>query len=102
MTKNMLERPIEVNPSTLPAQLASAMRVVTVLVGGATAVIGFLSARDLLGLIQYLRSDEFLPVAGAASAAAAFLYGQWKLRHERKKLVVSADAAPNSVAKVVK
>lgn len=93
-----VQTPIVVNPSALPAQLAAGLRVATILVGGATAIIGFLGARDLVGLVAYIRSDDFVPVAGAAVAAASFAYGQWKTRRERAKLVTAAHAAPDSVA----
>lgn len=62
----------------LQAALFAALRVLSVLIGGWTAFIGFVGKRDLSGLIAYIRSDDFLPVAAAILAVVAFGYGQVK------------------------
>lgn len=95
------EQPIQVQPSPIAAQAASTVRVVVLIVTGAAAIIGFLSKRDIAGLVAYLQSDGAVPAIATVIAAATYVWGQWKLRHERAKLVVAAAAAPDDVAVVV-
>ena len=97
-----IDTPIVVNPSAVPAQVASALRVALILIGGLSAILGFVHARDLVGLIAYLKSDDFVPVAGAAVALASFLYGQWALRKEKREKVILADNVPDPVGFVAR
>ena len=92
--------PIVVNPNPWPSQIASAARVVVILLGSLSALVGFLKARDLAGMIAYLQSAEFIPVMGAAAAAGAFVYGQIKLRLDKRDAVTIAHGAADDVAVV--
>lgn len=89
--------PIVVNPSPVKDQLAAGFRTLIVLLGGISAVMGFLRTHDLAGLIVYLQSDSFIPIIGAASAVGAFLYAQWKTIARKRELVDVAQADPANV-----
>ena len=97
-----VDTPIVVDPNAVPAQIASAMRVALILIGGLSAVLGFVQARDLVGLIAYFQSADFLPVIGAAVAIGSFLYGQWKLRMDKREKVILADNVPDPVGFVAR
>lgn len=87
-----------VKPTTIIDAAVAGTRVVTVLIGGATAIAGFLSKHDLNGLISYFQSNQFVPVAGAIAALATFGYGMWKTWQTKKSLVALADAVPDEIA----
>lgn len=87
-----------VKPTTIVDAVVAGARVTTVLIGGATAVAGFLSRHDLNGLITYFQSNQFVPVAGAIAAIATFGYGMWKTWHTKKSLIALVDAVPDEIA----
>lgn len=93
--------PIQVQPSPIGAQAAASVRVLILILTGATAIIGFLGKRDIAGLVAYLQSDGAVPALAAVIGAGTYVWGQWRLRHERAKLVIAAAAAPDEVAVVV-
>ena len=87
-----------VKPTTIVDAVVAGARVTTVLIGGATAIAGFLSRHDLNGLITYFQSNQFVPVAGAIAAIATFGYGMWKTWHTKKSLIALVDAVPDEIA----
>lgn len=92
--------PIVVNPSPVKDQIAAGFRTLIVLIGGISAMIGFLGKHDLAGLIVYLQSGSFVPIIGAASAVGAFVYAQWQTIRRKRTLVTVTAAAPDDVAVV--
>lgn len=92
--------PIVVNPSPVKDQIAAGIRTLIVLIGGISAILGFLGKHDLAGLIVYLQSGSFLPIVGAASAVGAFIYAQWQTIRRKRTLVTVTAAAPDNVAVV--
>lgn len=92
--------PIVVNPSSVGEQISAGIRTMTVLAGGIAAILGFLGKRDVVGLVAYMQTGAFLPVAGAIAATGAFLYGQWKTIMRKRQMVRVAEAAPDRVAVV--
>lgn len=93
--------PIVVSASAIQTTLLAALRILGVLIGGATAILGFVSKRDLTGLIAYVQSSDFVAVAGALAAVISFGYGLWHTYRQKANLVTVAKAAPDSVATVV-
>lgn len=93
--------PIVVSASAIQTTLLAALRILGVLIGGATAILGFVSKRDLSGLIAYVQSSDFVAVAGALAAAISFGYGLWHTYRQKSNLVTVAKAAPDSVATFV-
>lgn len=92
--------PIVVNPSPVKDQIAAGIRTLIVLIGGISAILGFIGKHDLAGLIVYLQSGAFLPIIGAASAVGAFLYAQWRTIVRKRELVRAAESADDDVAVV--
>jgi hypothetical protein len=80
--------PIVVNGQSLPAVLAAALRYL-IATGGTFAVArGWVDPENIEGIATML-----ITVATVA-------YGLYRTRKKQQQLVVAADAAPNSVARV--
>ena len=94
----MTNKPYEINPSAVMAHAPVLLRQLLLIIGGVVAVIGFMSARDLAGLWTYLQSDEFVTVFVAGSGLVALLYGQWKARRDRVRLVTITNEVSDDVA----
>lgn len=86
---------LKFNPSLVQAGLASAIRTLTILVTGFTALLGLLQRRDLAGLYNYVQSTEGLTVITAAIAVITFAYGLYLKLRERKALTVAEPQASN-------
>ena len=75
--------------SALQATLFAALRVIGVLFAGGTAILGFVGKRDLTGLINYIQSSDFTPVAAAIAAVITFAYGLYKTHFNRNALIAT-------------
>ena len=91
---------IVVDPSSTAALIIQTLRQAGVMIGGGTAIAGFVSHRDLTGFLAYVRSDSIIPVVGALTAFAAWGWSLWRTWDNKRKLVIAANAAPDSVAVV--
>lgn len=98
----VLGKPIEVNPGNTVALLALILRYLGTAGSFLVAVIGFIGQRDLAGLFQFLQGETILPALAALATLAFMAWGAVRLVLNKRKLVVAADAAPNTVAVVVK
>lgn len=83
--------------------LQAAGRYAVFLVGVVTALLGLFKARDFGGLIAYLQTNagQILAAVMGLIGIATAAYGVIKTHKRGSQLVVAAEAAPNSVAKVV-
>lgn len=83
-----------------PAKLALASLVVVL--GSLTALSGFMSNRDLIGFIVWIKTTDGLAFLGAASSLAGIVYAWWKSRHRAAQVVNVAadDRVPTAVASV--
>lgn len=88
------DKPIEVNPSATVALGSTAVRYLTVLLGGVVAILGLLDKRDLAGIIAYLQSAEGLAFAAAAASVATFVWGLFSKWRATQKQVALARSAP--------
>lgn len=77
-------------PGTLQSTLLAALRGLAILIGGFTAIIGFVGKRDLAGLIVYVQSSDFLSFSAAAIAGGSFVWGVWK-NYQRKKMLLTVE-----------
>lgn len=93
----MNNEPIIISPGTIQTTLAALLRVILVLAGGFTAIVGFLGKRDLAGLVGYIQSDDFTPVAGALAAAISLGYGLWKTHQRKAQLLKVEPLLPSHV-----
>lgn len=93
--------PVMVTAGAIQNTIYAALRILSVLVGGFLAVVGFISQRDLSGLIAYVQSSEFTSVAGAIAAVLSFGYGLWSTYWHKRALETVANTVPDSVATVV-
>lgn len=96
----MPKYPIVVSPGAIQATIYALLRVLVVLVGGATTIASLLSARDLAGLVAYVQSSDFLAVSGALSAAISLVYGMWRTYRIKRDSVTMADHLPDAIATV--
>lgn len=92
--------PLVVDPSPVKDQIGAGIRTLIVLIGGISAILGFIGRHDAAGLVVYLQSGAFVPIIGAAATVGAFVWGQWKARHSKAQLVTTAAAAPDDVSVV--
>lgn len=94
--------PLIVTAGAIQETIFAALRVLGVLIGGGTAVLGFVGKRDLAGLTAYVQSSDFTAVAGAIAAIVSLGYGMWRTYRRKQALVMIADTVPDAVATVVK
>lgn len=94
--------PLIVTAGAIQETLFAALRVLGVLIGGGTAILGFIGQRDLAGLTAYVQSSDFTAVAGAIAAVVSLGYGMWRTYRRKQALVMVADAVPDAIATVVK
>lgn len=97
----MADTPLIIKPGTIVTTLAAAGRMLTILIGGFTAIMGFATKHDLVGLTNYFQSSAFLPVAGALAAIISVGYGLWKTWKTKKSLIAVAHAAPDEISIVL-
>jgi hypothetical protein len=83
-----VNKPIEVSGTTLPTVLATVLRYLVTTFGAFAVGRGWVEAENVEGIVTIL-----VTVATAA-------YGIWKTRKAKNELIVTAEAAPNSVARV--
>jgi hypothetical protein len=80
---------ITVSNTPLPTTLAAALRYAITILGTFLVSHGYVSAESLPGITTLVVT------------VATVGYGLYKTHQNRKKLIVTAEASPNSVAKVV-
>jgi hypothetical protein len=90
--------PIIVNPSAIPAQVATIARDVGVVIGALTAIGGFVQKRDLQGLLTFLQDNAFVSALGLVLTAGILVYRQWSTRRTNAKLKTLEPYAPSEVA----
>lgn len=88
MSDDQAGAPIEIDPNSLPGQIAALGRYLLT-AGGAFALGRGWIDGDLLAF-----------VTGLVTVAAPTIYGMWKTHQNKKLTVVLADAAPNTKAVV--
>jgi hypothetical protein len=96
----VVEEPIVVSASTIPAMLAAAGRVLTVLIAGSLAVMKFLSAKDVMGFWVWVQSSDGIAFGSALATAIAFGFSMQRTYVKHNKMIVLADAAPNEIGQV--
>jgi hypothetical protein len=88
MVGNAASTPIVVGEHALPTTLAAAFRYAISILGTFLVARGIIPVEHIEGVITLILT------------AATVGYGLYKTHQNRKKLIVTADAAPNSVAVV--
>ncbi len=83
-----VDKPIELTDSTLPPTAAAALRYAVSLIGTYLVAKGYVDAANVEGILTM------------ATVIATVAYGLYRTRQNRAKLIVTAEAAPNSVAVV--
>lgn len=96
------ETPIIVSPSSVGAQLAAALRIVTILIGGFTTLLSFLKTSDLLSLYSWLHSTEGAGFVAAVVTVVTFATSLYKTRLKQKIMVTLATFTPDSIGQVKK
>lgn len=89
-----------INPSAIATQAPVLLRQILLVAGGVAAVFGFLSTKDIQGLYNYARSEEFVPVFVALAGLVSLFWGQGKAFFDRVRLVAIGRRTPDSVAVV--
>lgn len=82
------DMPVQVSASPLPAELATTLRYVLVMLGGIFVSRGYLSDAELNAIV------------GVVLIVAPTLWGIWKTRSNHSKQITMASVLPDSVARV--
>lgn len=85
-----------ISPSAIQDTLFAGLRILTVLLTGGTAILGFIGKRDLAGLVAYIQSSDFTPVAAALAAVATAAYGLYQT-HYKKKALLAVKASQSTI-----
>ncbi len=83
-----VDKPIELTDSTLPPTLTAALRYTISLTGTYLVAKGYVDAANVEGILTVIVT------------VVTVAYGIYRTRENRAKLIVTAAAAPNSVAVV--
>lgn len=81
---------ITIDESAVPSGLAAALRQILLVVGG------YLIGRG------YIQADTWAAIGTVATVAAPFVYGQYITWAKHRDSVEVFDAAPSSVAEVIR
>lgn len=92
--------PIQVNASSVQSAVSAALRVLTILIAGATTIVHLVLKGDLAGLTAFIAANDGLVFIAAAITAITFVTSIVLTIQKHRKLVVTAAVAPNSVAQV--
>lgn len=95
------DQPIVVDPSAKVAMLVTALRQIALVVGGAGTVIGFAKGHDIKGALDYVLSSDFAVAMSAIATIAVFVYGQFRVIWDRRKLITVAGHVDDRVAIVL-
>jgi hypothetical protein len=93
--------PIEVTPTTLPDQLYAFMRQATLVIGGFMTILALLKTKDIGGILDFVRSNDFITAVVGLATLAALIYGNLKTKWRKMQLIKAASSAHDSVARVV-
>ncbi len=88
--------PIAVNPSAVPAASGTIIGMLMVLATGFPAILALVSARDLIGAIQWMQGTQgaaFLAAAGFVATAAWRIVTSLRKHAHMKVAAASADDA---------
>lgn len=97
----MEEKPIEVLPSPWLPLLGVIFRQLGIIGGGITTLFALSSARDLRGIFDYIRGDEFFMVLTAAIGVGCTLWGWLRELRIWKRLTTMAHHLPDSIARII-
>lgn len=97
---NALDEHIEVKDQTLIDVLFALGRVLVVLFTLGASMLAFIKTRDLAGLIQFVKTNDVVSALTTAIGLATLAYGMFKTWNNKRKLITTAAAAPNTVATV--
>lgn len=93
--------PLQVTDSTAKEQTGAAVRDLMLVVAVLPALVAVLGTRDLKAIVDFVASEQFAPALGVILALAVVVWRQLVTRWEKRKLITSAKAAPDSVATVI-
>lgn len=92
--------PIQVSASSAQSAVMAALRVLITLLTGFGALAGLMKKADLEGIYAFFQGEQGFAFISAGIAVVTFGTSLWITIRKHRKLVVVAEAAPNSVAKV--
>jgi hypothetical protein len=96
---------IEINPSAIRTLLLMLIRVVAIVATAFGSIVAFLKTRDLVGLVNWIKSEEFVQVLTALGLLVSFgssvwvtLARKWREvylgRHVKDEIAIVKDATP--------
>ena len=95
-----MSEPITVDPSPTLAVAGQTIRNIGTIIAGAATLAGALKGHDLMAVATWMQSDAVLPFLTALATLGMMAYGISRTILNRRKLVIAARAAPDSVATV--
>lgn len=77
-------------------------RYLVVIAGAVPILISLFGARDLIGVVNYFRTEDGTALAAAICAVATMLYGLWKTRRRGAQIakVAGNSRVPDSIAQL--
>jgi hypothetical protein len=92
--------PIQVSASSAQAAITAGLRILITLVTGFGLLLHLVAKGDLQGVYAFFATNDGYALIAGVIAAITFGSSLYLTVLKHRKLVVVADAAPNSVAKV--
>lgn len=96
-----VEKPIEVAPHPWGPMMGVFFRQLGLIGGALVTLFQLIGARDLRGLFDYIRGDEFLSLVVVLIGLACLLWGHVRELRIWKRLSTMANKLPDSVAIVL-
>lgn len=97
----LVDPPLQINPSTAPDHLKFGVRDIVIVIGALSTILGFASKRDIGGLMNWLQSSEAFPFLGIALMVGSFVWNYKRVNRKKAELVTLGLMAPNSAAVVL-
>ncbi len=94
----VIGKPIVVNPSSAFELFTMLLRYTGFAGSFFVSMVGFASSRDLAGLFNYLQGENLVPALTAVAGLGFITWAIIRTLLVKRKLITTANAAPDSVA----
>lgn len=94
-------KPVLVSSSTpVKDPVFATLRYIVVIVAAVPTIMAFLQNKDIVGLLDFMRSTQGAPIVTAAVALGTAAYGIWKTRKRGVQVtsVAASEEVPAHVA----
>jgi len=92
---------LKINPSAIRTLILMLIRVVAIVCTALGVIIAFVRTKDLAGLINWIKSEDFLQFLAALGLLASFAASVWTTLSRKWREVYLAHHVPDKIAIVV-